>query len=59
VEDVYAGFKAASRRAEQLIPVEGTIWVTSDPEAEINPENRCGSMGHVENYMKLKELNLS
>jgi hypothetical protein len=51
VEDVYAGFKEASRRAELHVPVEGTVWVMGDREGEINPENRCGSVEHVANYI--------
>ncbi|KAJ7799199.1 hypothetical protein B0H14DRAFT_3788487 [Mycena olivaceomarginata] len=51
VEDVYAGFTEASRRAELHVPVEGTVWVTGDREGEINPENRRGSVEHVVNYI--------
>jgi hypothetical protein len=52
VEDVYAGFKEASRRAEQHVPVEGTVWVMGEPEAEIKAENRRGSVEQVASYIQ-------
>ncbi|KAJ7327535.1 hypothetical protein DFH08DRAFT_710349 [Mycena albidolilacea] len=52
VEDVYAGFKEASRRAEQHMPVEGTVWVMGELEAEIKAENRRGSVEQVASYIQ-------